>query len=255
MPTVAAPALSDDALVEMLSLINGADSVELKLTIPESSQRSTIQALGMDPLGAQVRLVYFFDTPDLTLESHGVVVRARRVAQKGDDSVVKLRPVVPSDLPDDVRESRMCMVEVDAMPGGYVCSASLKGLPDTAVQDVAAESAPLRKLFSKEQRAFFAAHAPEGIGFEDLSLLGPIFVLKLKATPPGFARKMVVELWLYPDGTRILELSTKCATSEAFQVGAESRAFLAERDITVGGPQTTKTRKALEFFSKQLRAG
>jgi hypothetical protein len=252
MPTVAAPALSDDALVELLSLINGADSVELKLTIPESSQRSAVQALGMDPLGAQVRLVYFFDTPDLTLESHGVVVRARRV-QKGDDSVVKLRPVVPSDLPSDVRESRMCMVEVDAMPGGYVCSASMKGLPGTAVQEVAAGSAPLRKLFSKEQRAFFAAHAPEGVGFEDLSLLGPIFVLKLKAAPPGFERKVVVELWLYPDGTRILELSTKCATSEAFQVSAESRAFLAERDIAVGGAQTTKTRKALEFFSNQLR--
>jgi hypothetical protein len=251
---IAAPALSDDGLVELLSLVKDADSVELKVTIAESNQRSTFQALGMDPLGAQVRLVYFFDTPDLTLESHGVVVRARRVAQKGDDSVVKLRPVLPSDLPSDVRDSRMCMVEVDAMPGGYVCSASLKGLPETAVLDVAAGSEPLRKLFSKEQRAFFAAHAPEGIGFEDLSLLGPIFVLKLKAAPPGFARKMVVELWLYPDGTRILELSTKCATSEAFQVGAESRAFLAERDIRPGGAQTTKTRKALEFFSKQVRA-
>jgi hypothetical protein len=252
MPTVATPALSDDALVEMLSVMKRADSVELKLTIPESSQRSTVQALGIDPLGAQVRLVYFYDTPYLELESHGVVVRARRVAGKGDDSVVKLRPVVPSELPRDVRESPMCVVEVDAMPGGHVCSASLKGVPRTAVQDVAAGSAPLRKLFSKEQRAFFAEHAPEGIGFEDLSLLGPIFVLKLKGTPPGYARKLVVELWLYPDGTRILELSTKCGTAEAFQVAAESRAFLAERDIAVGGAQTTKTRKALEFFSKQL---
>ena len=249
----AAPTLSQDALVDLLSLVKGADSVELKLTIPESSQRSTIEALGMDPLGAQVRLVYFFDTPDLTLERAGVVVRARRVAGKGDDSVVKLRPVVPSNLPSDVRESQMCMVEVDAMPGGYVCSASLKGLPGTAVQDVAAGSAPLRKLYSKEQRAFFAAHAPDGIGFEDLSLLGPIFVLKLKATPQGYARKMVVELWLYPDGARILELSTKCAPDEAFQVAAESRAFLAERNIKLGGAQTTKTRKALGFFSKQLR--
>ena len=249
----AAPTLSQDALVDLLSLVKGADSVELKLTIPESSQRSTIEALGMDPLGAQVRLVYFFDTPDLTLERAGVVVRARRVAGKGDDSVVKLRPVVPSDLPSDVRESQMCMVEVDAMPGGYVCSASLKGCRSTAVQDVAAGSAPLRKLYSKEQRAFFAAHAPDGIGFEDLSLLGPIFVLKLKATPQGYARKMVVELWLYPDGARILELSTKCAPEEAFQVAAESRAFLAERNIKVGGAQTTKTRKALGFFSKQLR--
>jgi hypothetical protein len=252
MPGLATPTLTDEALAEMLSLIQGAGSVELKLTIPEPSQRSTVLALGMDPLGAQVRLVHFFDTPDLQLESAGVVVRGRRVAGRGDDSVVKLRPVVPSELPRKVRESRWCMVEVDAMPGGFVCSASMKGMPDTAVQDVAAGSAPLRKLFSKEQRAFFADHAPEGIGFEDLSLLGPIFVLKLKATPQGYARKMVVELWLYPDGTRILELSTKCAPDEAFQVAAESRAFLTERGIELGGAQTTKTRKALEFFSKQL---
>jgi hypothetical protein len=252
MPSLATPNLSDEALVEMLSLMRGAGSVELKLTIPESSQRSTVAALGMDPLGAQVRLVYFYDTPDLALESAGVVVRARRVAGKGDDSVVKLRPVVPSELSRKVRESPMCMVEVDAMPGGHVCSASMKGVPDTPVRDVAAGSAPLRKLYSKEQRAFFADHAPDGIGFDDLSLLGPIFVLKLKAAPQGFARKMVVELWLYPDGTRILELSTKCAPDEAFQVAAESRAFLAERDIEIGGAQTTKTRKALEFFSKQL---
>jgi hypothetical protein len=229
MPAIAAPTLADDELADMLSLIKGADSVELKLTIPETSQRETIEALGIDPVGAQVRLVHFYDTPDLALEKAGVVVRARRVAQKGDDSVVKLRPVQ--------------------------VSASLKGTPRTSVRDVAQGNAPLRKLFSKDQRAFFAEHAPEGVGFEDLSLLGPIFVLKLKGVPEGFARKMVVELWLYPDGARILELSTKCAPAEAFQVAAEGRAFLAERNIGIDGDaQTTKTRKALEFFSEQLKA-
>jgi hypothetical protein len=251
--SVATPALNDAALVELLALIKGADSVELKMTVADSAQRSALEALQMDPLGAQVRMVYFYDTPDLALESHGVVVRARRVAQKGDDSVIKLRPVVPSDLPPEVRDSPLCMVEVDAMPGGHVCSASMKGVPKTAVLDVAGGAQPLRKLFSKEQRAFFAEHAPEGVGFDDLSLLGPIFVLKIKASPPGYARKMVVELWLYPDGTRILELSTKCATAEAFQVAAELRAFLSERGIVATDGQTTKTRKALQFFSEQLR--
>jgi len=246
----AAPSLSDDALVEMLSLMQDSDSVELKLTIPESAQRSTVLALGMDPLDAQVRLIYFFDTPDLALERAGVVVRARRV-RRGDDSVVKLRPVVPSELDPEVRDSRFCMVEVDAMPGGFVCSASFKGVPKTPVHEVAAGNAPLRKLFSKQQRAFYAEYAPDGIGLEDLSILGPIFILKLKATPAGYARKMVVELWLYPDGTRILELSTKCAPSEAFQVAAETRAFLSGRGIKLSGAQTTKTRKALQFFAKQ----
>jgi hypothetical protein len=45
---------------------------------------------------------------------------------KGDDSVVKLRPVVPANLPGKLRRSSSFGVEIDAMPGGYVCSGSLK---------------------------------------------------------------------------------------------------------------------------------
>src|SRR5207342_1962316 len=97
--------LLDEDLDRMFSLIEGADSVELKLTVPESDQRSAAVALGMDPLDAELRQVFFFDTPDLALNERGVVVRARRVQRKGDDSVVKLRPVVPTELPGTVRSS------------------------------------------------------------------------------------------------------------------------------------------------------
>ena len=124
--------------------------------------------------------------------------------------------------------------------------------PGDVLSAVAGER-PFRKLFSKEQRAFYAAHAPEGIALDDLVVLGPLFVLKLRFTPEVFERKLVAEMWLYPDGSRILELSTKCPPSEAFQVGAQSRAFLAARGVDLGGEQETKTRKALEFYSKQLR--
>jgi hypothetical protein len=65
---------------------------------------------------------------------------------------------------------------------------------------------------------------------------------------------MVAEMWLYPDGSRILELSTKCTPSEAFQVGAESRAFLHAKGIDTTGEQSTKTRTALEFFSAELKS-
>ena len=110
------------------------------------------------------------------------------------------------------------------------------------------------KLFSKAQQAFYTEHAPEGIELDDLSVLGPIFVLKLKYAPKAFDRRLVAEMWLYPDGSRILELSTKCAPDEAFQVAAETRAFLAGKGVDLGGEQETKTRKALEFFSKRLKA-
>ena len=59
-------------------------------------------------------------------------------------------------------------------------------------------------------------------------------------------------MWLYPDGSRILELSTRCETTEAFQVAAELRAFLAARGIDLSGEQQTKTRKALEYFAARL---
>ena len=84
----------------------------------------------------------------------------------------------------------------------------------------------ISKLFSSGQRDFFTAHAPAGLGLDDLSILGPLNVLKLKFVPRDFARRLVVELWLYPDGSRILELSTKATPSEAFQVAAEARSIL-----------------------------
>jgi hypothetical protein len=145
------------------------------------------------------------------------------------------------------------VVEVDAMPGGYVCSAALKGkVGPTHVLDAVAGDRPLRKLFSKEQRAFYAEHAPAGIELDDLAVLGPVFILKLKFSPAGYGRKLVAELWLYPDGSRILELSTRCAPSEMFDVALESRAYLAKRGLNLSGEQQTKTKTALEFFSGQL---
>jgi hypothetical protein len=246
-------ALSNEQLVEMMGLLKGSDTVELKVTIPASGARSAVAALGMDPLDAQVRAVVFFDTPELTLNDAGVIVRARRIQGKRDDTVIKLRPVVPADLPEEMRQSPALGVEVDATPEGFVCSASMKGvLGTTEVREAMQGDRPIRKLFTKEQRAFYDAHAPAGVGFDALSVLGPVFLLKLKQQPEGFPRRIVGEMWLYPDGTRIVELSMKCLPDEAFQVAAEARAFFHERGIDTTAPQQMKTKTALGFFSTEL---
>jgi hypothetical protein len=250
------PTFSGEQLSEMLALVKESDSVELKLTVPEFHHRSTVVGLGMDPLEAQIRQVFFFDTPKLTLDKQGVVVRARRIQGKGDDSVVKLRPVVPSDLSPQLRKSPDFRVEVDALPGGFVCSGALKQqLGKSDVRPVVMGDRPVRKLFSKEQKAFFAEHVQDGTTLDDLSILGPIFVLKLRFTPEEFGRRLVAEMWFYPDGSRVLELSTRAATTEAFQVAAEARAFLTTNGVDLSGEQQTKTRKALEYFAKSLKGG
>ena len=251
---VGATELSGDDLQRMLDLVRDADSVELKLTIPETARAGTARALGVDPLDSQMRQVFFFDTPELALNEAGVVVRARRRQNEEGDTVVKLRPVVPNELPSDLRGSSSFNVEVDAMPGGFVCSASFKGVAgNEAILEAARGDRPIRKLFSKEQRAFYGEHAPDGIELDSLAVLGPIPIIKVKLRPEGFGRRLVGELWMYPDGSQIVELSTKARPDEAFQVAAEARAFLHSHGVDLSAEQQTKTKTALEFFSGASR--
>jgi hypothetical protein len=250
-PAAAETGFDADQFAELSKLIKGSKSVELKLTIPADSHRAAIVALGIDPLDAQVRLVTFFDTPDLTLNKAGVVVRSRRIQGKGADSVVKLRPVVPDELPEELRQLDTFGIEVDAMPGGFVCSASYKGTADPEqAKLVSTGHAPIRKAFNKQQRAFYKAHAPQGLELDDLMVLGPIFVLKVPFTPKELAHKLVAEMWLYPDGSRILELSTKCTPADLMDVVSNVRNFIVERGVERHGEQQTKTKLALEFFAK-----
>ncbi|MDQ1324507.1 MAG: hypothetical protein QG587_1843, partial [Chloroflexota bacterium] len=126
------------------------------------------------------------------------------------------------------------------------------------VRDAVRGNLPIRRLFSKTQRAFYQQHAPEGLDLDSLTPLGPTFLLKTKfGIQSGFdgkgpERLLVAEMWFYPDGSRILELSTKCAPSETFAVAAETRAYLISQGVSLAGEQQTKTKTALEFYSAGL---
>src|SRR4051794_15518614 len=198
-----APSLSGAQLGEILTFLPESDTVELKVTVPDVGRRSVIERLGMDPMRAEIRQVVYFDTADLRLNQQGLVVRARRLQRKTGDSVVKLRPVAPSELPDEVRRVPGFGVEVDAMPGGFVCSARMKAKADDKVlRKVFGGRNPVRRLFTKQQQALFDDHAPPGVTMDELEVLGPLNILKLKFDPKGYSRPLVVELWFYPDGSQ-----------------------------------------------------
>src|SRR3954467_8037832 len=159
--TAVRPTLTDAQLGEMMSLLRGSDTVELKLTVPASQQRAAIRSLGLDALDAQIRQVVFFDTPDLEPDRAGVVVRARRIQGRVGDSVIKLRPLDPDQVGKDVRRLSGFGVEVDAVPGGFVCSGRPKCEADSdAVRQVVLTERPVRKLYTKEQRTLYRARAP-----------------------------------------------------------------------------------------------
>ena len=245
--------ITGEELVNLVGLMQGSDTVELKLTVHHDAMQSAERSLGIDELEAQIRQVVFFDTPDLALHRNGLVVRARRIQGGGGDTVVKLRPVTPSELPVEIRKSKHLGIETDVTPGGFVCSASLKGHTTAkAVRRVMLGKDSIKGIFSKKQKAFFRANAPEGTKLKDLVVLGPVFVLKLKTIPEGFDHRLVAEMWRYPDDTRILELSTKSMPDQALELAAEWLAELTNLGIEITGDQPTKTATALKYFSSRL---
>jgi len=251
-----APRLSDEQAAKVLGLLKKVDTVELKVTVPVESHVATIRGLPIDPVEARPRQVFFFDTPNLDLDKAGLIVRARRAMGDRGDTVIKLRPVEPDDLPAELRKLDTFVVEVDVLPGGFVCSASFKGVSDgERVLEAATGALPLRKAFNKDQRAFFERQAPAGIALDDLSVLGPTFALKTSffADFSGRNQRMAAELWLYPDGSRILELSLRCPPKQAFHVAQEARSYLASRGIHLDAAQAPKTRTALAYYAEQLR--
>ena len=246
--------LSRAQISEVMTILKDVGSVELKLVAPLHTHRATIAKLGLDPIEAEVRQVYFFDTPNLDLNKAGVVVRARRIAGGAGDTVVKLRPVDPAAIDKELRRSESFKTEVDVVPGGFVCSGSFKGrCTAQEVRDAVGGKMPLDTLFSKEQRAFYKAHAPKGVALRGLATFGPTFVLKARLWVKQLQRRLVVEMWLFPDGSRNLEISTKSQPAEAFQVAAELKAYLAQVGIDLTGNQQTKTRAAMEFFKPEVR--
>lgn len=247
------PVLLDTALPLWPDIENGAmsgvDRVELKLMVSDTDQKELMTALRVRSRGASNRRTYFFDTADLTLARCGLIVRARRNRRGVDDSVVKLRRPGPVSLPRKTRRSSNLGLELDALPGLSIWSASLaRRLGRGAVRAVVTGRRPPGTLLSAEQRRFLGAYAEADLSVEELTMHGPIEVTR---TPTAIVRagsRLMVESWIYPDGSRLLEISAKCAPARASRVAAEAGQFLAERGIEPDGTQRTKADASLAYL-------
>ena len=69
--------LSDADAARVLELLRDADTVELKTSVPAQAQGAAIAGLPLDPVEAQPRQVFFFDTPDLALDKVGLLAKEK----------------------------------------------------------------------------------------------------------------------------------------------------------------------------------
>jgi hypothetical protein len=81
-----------------------------------------------------------------------------------------------------------------------------------------------------------------------LALMKGSDTVELKLTVPDEEQRSTAEPGWLPDPRALHEV----LPDEALQVAAETRSFLAGRGVDLFGEQQTKTKKALESFSKEL---
>ncbi|MCM3920683.1 CYTH domain-containing protein [Frankia sp. AiPs1] len=242
--------LPDDDLAALVKLARQVDRVELKFVVPASAHRRAAEMFELAATRARRQRVYYLDTPDRLLHRRGVVVRVRSTSGRPDDSVVKLRPVVPANVAPRLRRSKQFVMEVDAMPGAYVCSAALRAsLGPDDVRRAMARRGSLHNLFSPKQARLLAAHLPGAGHIDDLAVLGPIEAARHRLRPEGFDRVLQAERWTFPDGSRLLELSTRATPQAAAHTAARMFAVLRRHGLDLAGPQQTKTRATLDFFT------
>jgi hypothetical protein len=224
----------------MPTLAGQVDEVELKLVVRKKGSRS----LGINHDRGPARRIYFLDTPDLDLYRQDVIIRFRDRAHRRDDAVVKLRPVVPGRVPGWLRDADRFRMEIDALPGNAVCSGALKKrLHRGEVSRAVRAGRPLTKLLSAQQRKML----PPSVDFADLIVYGPIDVRCQNVKLRGFKRGLTAERWRYPDGSDLVELSTRCPFDEADAVAARVSTALRAYGVVPADLQVTKTEMALSW--------
>lgn len=227
------------------------DAVEIKVTIRPDQELRATRAMQVNEDTADIRVVYFYDTPDLALFEAGVALRTRLVKGEGDDSTVKYRRAETTAISDTWRTMDDFKLEADWVGERIVYSASLsRSQPGQEIKDVANGKRTIDKLFSKEQEKFLAQFYTRAVDFGRLRVMGPIRVLRWKLTQENFPHELTVEEWRLPNGDDLVEVSIKVPPDEAAKARTAFDDHLSKIGLDPQGAQETKTRTALEYFAK-----
>jgi hypothetical protein len=233
----------------------GAERVEIKVTVLEKEEAKAIEALDLDTAKAQGRSIYFFDTPKLDLYRAGVVLRARQIEGEHDDSTVKIRPVDPRTVNQEWFEVEGFKLEADAVGDKVVRSASLTAEQgEDEIQEVFQRKRAISKLYSPDQERLLAAFHPKAVDLDGLAVMGPIPALRQDVQHAGVTYKVTAECWRLPDGSDLVELSIKCSREEAAVARKIFEGFLVGLGLDPHGSQETKTKRALTCFAKRVKA-
>jgi hypothetical protein len=231
--------------------IAGIDAVEIKVTIRPDQELRAGRAMELNEDTADVRIIYFYDTPTLDLFDAGIALRARLVKGDDDDSTVKFRPIDAANISHEWKRLKGFKLEADCVGTRVVCSASLTVIQKRdEIDEVAKSRRPIVKLFSNEQERFLSEFYGRPVDFEKLCVMGPIRVLRWKLEHKNFPQELTLEEWRLPNGDDLVEASIKTSPDKAIQASKDFHKHLKSLGLDPNGAQETKTRTALSYFAK-----
>ena len=253
--------ISSEQLARLIRSWPAEHVLRFTASTPDTDRHSAIDAAGLDLLDARLRQVVFFDTPDLTLTRRGITLWASRIQRRPASAGITFHPwgtgrlVAPdqavADVPRDLHDFEL---EVDAVPGGYACAATRRTtLDDVELKDALAGRRPIGKLYTKDQRTLLKRLTSDEFRSDNLLLLGPINVFRMRFAGLGFDRSGFAELWNYPEGSRILKLTTKCSLAAVFDVAAATRTHLDAHGMGGLAEPHRNTASALERLARAQR--
>ena len=235
-------------------LLEGAEAIEIKATVPQKQIRTAMARYGLTQKNDEQRYIYFFDTPRLDLLKAGIIARARRIVGDEHDSTIKFRPVDAAKVGKKWRKYRDFKIEADASEKGIVKSASFsmpvaKGL----IKRVVAGEKSIAALFTEEQEEFLAEMAGSVPDLAKLSVLGPLMAQRWDFEDPACPWPITAELWTRADRATLMEVSVKAPAVQAAAVMAGFMAFLGEVGAERDNNQQAKTHWALDHYAGRLR--
>ena len=232
------------------------EQVEVKFEAQGNTSDQVLMQLTSGKEAKEKRDIYFYDTPQLALAQHQIILRSRKttIGDDPDDSTVKLRGDIANNVSDDwlhlegaesKREFDM-VVDKPKVPSISITVAQHSG----EIDDVKNGKRAVKKLFSGDQERFLGKYAGGTLEWENLRPMGPVKaeIWKLRQ-PNGLDLNLTIERWNV-DGKLFLEISTRTDPKEADRVAAQLKDFVKSKGIKESDDPETKTEFVLSHFAQ-----
>ena len=247
--------LSDEALAELLKLLEGADTVELKLTVPESRP-----ALGRP--GARDGPARRPDPPGVLLRHPRPDPQRARAGRPGATRAGEGRRLgrqAAAGRPERLPPSCAQLAELRRRGRRDAGRVRLLGLDEARaaashVRDAVRGRAPAAQALLEGTAGLLRrARTRTDSALDDLAVLGPHLRAQAEVRAQGVrppARRGDVALPRRLADPRAVDEMR--ALRRRSRRPPRARAFLASRGVDLSGEQATKTKKALRYFSGRL---